>query len=65
MRNIVSGIYSIVHIVSGKPYIGSALDSEKRWSEHKHDLIYNCHDNQRLQNAWNKYGSDKLSNLKF
>jgi group I intron endonuclease len=57
MRKI-STVYSIVHIVSGKPYIGSAIDADKRFSEHKFDLIHNHHDNLRLQNAWNKYGSD-------
>src|SRR5271157_5637035 len=52
----LSGIYSIVHIESGRPYVGSALDIYKRWSEHKSELTYNYHDNQRLQNFWNKYG---------
>ena len=55
MRKII-GIYSITHIESGKLYIGSALNVEKRWSEHRAELTYNNHDNQRLQNAWNKYG---------
>jgi group I intron endonuclease len=52
----ISGIYSIVHIESGRPYVGSALDIYKRWSEHKSELTYNYHDNQRLQHFWNKYG---------
>ena len=54
----ISGIYSIVHIESGRPYVGSALDIYKRWSEHKSELTYNYHDNQRLQNFWNKYGEE-------
>jgi len=52
----ISGIYSITHIESGRLYVGSALDIYKRWSEHKSELTYNNHDNQRLQNFWNKYG---------
>jgi group I intron endonuclease len=52
----ISGIYSIVHIESGRPYVGSALDIYKRWSEHRSELTYNYHDNQRLQHFWNKYG---------
>ena len=54
----ISGIYSIVHNESGKIYIGSAINLYKREHEHRFDLDTNCHDNQRLQNAWNKYGKD-------
>jgi group I intron endonuclease len=54
----LGGIYSIVHIESGKLYIGSALLFYKRWSEHKINLLRNRHPNKRLQNSWNKYGED-------
>jgi hypothetical protein len=54
----ISGIYAIVHKISKKAYIGSAINVEKRWSEHKHDLNLNDHDNDYLQKAWNKYGAD-------
>lgn len=52
----LGGIYSIIHIESGRPYIGSALLFFKRWSEHRMNLRRNRHPNQRLQNFWNKYG---------
>jgi group I intron endonuclease len=52
----ISGIYSIVHSESCKVYVGSAVNLYKREHEHRFDLYNNCHDNQRLQNAWNKYG---------
>lgn len=54
----INGIYSITHIASGKLYIGSAINIEKRWSEHKAELRFKYHDNPRLQNAWNKYGEE-------
>jgi len=52
----ISGIYLIVHNEDGRVYVGSAINLYKREHEHRFDLINNCHDNQRLQNAWNKYG---------
>jgi hypothetical protein len=52
----ISGIYAIIHKISKKAYIGSAINVEKRWSEHKHDLYLNDHDNDYLQKSWNKYG---------
>ncbi len=55
---IMSGIYVIVHKESQKPYIGSAIDIKGRWHVHRHLLFRNCHKNDHLQNAWNKYGPD-------
>jgi len=52
----ISGIYTITHISNGKMYVGSAINIEKRWSEHRSELNHNKHDNPRLQNSWNKYG---------
>ncbi|MGH7974730.1 MAG: GIY-YIG nuclease family protein [bacterium] len=54
----ISAVYSITHKESGRIYVGSAIDIYHRWARHKHDLIYNKHDNKRLQNFWNKYGED-------
>jgi group I intron endonuclease len=54
----IDGVYAIIHILSGKLYVGSAIGIYKRWSEHRSELTYNYHDNPRLQNAWNKYGPD-------
>jgi group I intron endonuclease len=52
----VSGIYSITNTVNGRKYYGSASNWSSRKSKHKSDLRRNKHDNQHLQNAWNKYG---------
>lgn len=51
-----TGIYKIEHTNSGRVYIGSAIDLNKRWSHHKWSLRKRNHANSMLQNAWNKYG---------
>jgi len=50
------GIYCIKNIVNGKIYIGSAVNVEQRFRNHKSNLRKNKHHSSRLQNAWNKYG---------
>jgi group I intron endonuclease len=57
-----SGIYKITCIITGKVYIGSSINIEKRWLYHKEDLRKDRHRNQILQRAWEKYGSE---NFKF
>lgn len=52
----VSGIYSIQHIASKKIYIGSTNNLYVRRRGHFSKLRRNCHDNEYLQNAYNKYG---------
>ncbi len=43
-------------------YVGTSINIEKRWREHKNSLRRNCHHNKYLQNSWNKY---KESNFEF
>jgi group I intron endonuclease len=54
----VRGVYRITNIVNGKSYIGSSVDVEKRFSEHKRTLKNGYHRNIYLQRAWWKYGED-------
>jgi group I intron endonuclease len=54
----VCGIYCIENINTHKKYIGQSKDIHKRWTNHKWYLNKNIHDNEYLQNAWNKYGED-------
>jgi group I intron endonuclease len=53
-----SGIYSIMHISSGRFYIGSARDVSQRCSAHKSMLRRGTHHSPHLQHAWNCYGAD-------
>ena len=37
-------------------YIGESFDIERRWNQHKQDLINGCHHNYYLQQSFNKDG---------
>lgn len=51
-----SGIYEIVNFVNGKRYVGSAVDLEHRWREHRWGLNGHRHANRHLQASWDKHG---------
>lgn len=57
---VISGVYKITHIKSGRLYIGSSNHIYKRWATHKSSLNNNRHENKYLQHAWNKYGEDQF-----
>ena len=52
-----SGIYQIRNTVTGKRYIGQALDITRRIYTHRRLLERGEHSNRHLQNSWNKHGS--------
>lgn len=54
------GIYEIVHLESGKRYVGSAVNFQSRFRVHKHHLRKNTHHSKYLQRAWNKYGESSF-----
>jgi group I intron endonuclease len=54
------GVYAIWCNANNKVYIGSSIRLLARWSQHKTDLVRNCHYSRRLQNAWNKYGFEQF-----
>src|SRR5216683_1998974 len=56
-----SGIYRITCAVTGKIYIGSAINLYRRRYTHFGYLQRNQHHNPKLQAAWNKYGSDTFT----
>lgn len=56
-----SGIYKIVNSVSGKVYVGSAVNIRMRWIEHRGDLRKGKHHNMHLQNSWIKHGEASFS----
>lgn len=55
------GIYVIENKVSGTIYVGSAVDFNRRWSAHRHQLRRGSHASNHLQSAWNKYGPDAFT----
>lgn len=54
----MQGVYEIVNWEDGKAstYIGSAINTKKRWRRHRLDLRAGRHHNAHLQHAWDKYG---------
>ena len=55
MKNV---IYKIRNVTNDHYYVGSTVDSRKRFWEHRKDLRTGKHVCVRLQRAWNKYGED-------
>lgn len=54
---IIIGIYSITNTINGKKYIGHSTNIKQRWNYHKTYLKNNEHDNQHLQDDYNKFGA--------
>ena len=54
------GVYCIRCKVNNKAYIGSSVDINRRWTEHKSALKAGRHDNKLLQEDYNKYGADSF-----
>ena len=55
-----SGIYLIKNTINNKVYIGSAINIDKRWREHKYFLKERNHHSCLLQRAWDKYGEQSF-----
>lgn len=53
-----AGVYEIVCLPTGKRYVGSAVNFERRWKLHRHHLKHGAHHSRHLQSAWNKHGAD-------
>jgi len=56
----VTGIYEIKCKLTGKIYIGSSVNINRRWMNHKNLLKQNKHYNKYLQSSWNKYGEENF-----
>lgn len=59
--NKKSGIYCIINEINQLIYIGSTLNFKHRKNQHFSALDLKKHPNNKLQNAWNKYGSMHFS----
>jgi group I intron endonuclease len=54
----MGAVYVIFNIVSGHKYIGSTVEPERRWYNHKQALYRGDHRNAHLQHAWDEYGEE-------
>jgi group I intron endonuclease len=50
------GVYVIRNLIDNKVYVGSAVDFDKRWNNHRWHLRTSRHPNWRLQEAWHADG---------
>lgn len=55
---MASGIYRITNTTTGRVYVGSAIDLNRRWAEHRKTLRSGRHKNQYLQSSWARHGED-------
>lgn len=55
-----SGIYQIKNLITNKVYIGSSKHLSLRKSQHFNRLRSKKHVNNKLQNSWNKHGSENF-----
>lgn len=51
-------IYKITCSKNNKFYIGSAMNTHRRWIKHRSALKKGYHHNKHLQSAWDKYGEN-------
>lgn len=49
-------IYRIVHVASGRAYVGQSTNMVGRFSQHRSRLRRGVHTSRHLQNAWTKHG---------
>ena len=54
-------IYKITNVKTLQYYIGSTVNSTRRFRQHKVMLGNKKHPNKKMQNSWNKYGGDSFS----
>ena len=54
---MTSGVYLIRNSRTGRGYVGSSVNVEVRWNQHRVDLNGQRHHCKALQQAWNKHGS--------
>jgi group I intron endonuclease len=55
MNNV---IYRIRNVVNNKFYVGSTINTKRRFEEHRRHLRKGKHQSPHMQAAWNKYGED-------
>lgn len=57
----MSDVYAIVNEINGDRYVGSSVNSQRRYRSHVRMLATGKHHSQHLQRAWLKYGPECFS----
>jgi group I intron endonuclease len=57
-QNHIPAVYQIRNVISGKLYVGSALNIVKRWRLHRSDLTKGIHHCEHLQRSYTKHGAE-------
>lgn len=57
----MQGIYRISCSQDARSYIGSSVDIERRWKDHKRQLNAGTHKNSKLQLDWDCYGDESFN----
>jgi group I intron endonuclease len=60
MREKKSGIYKITNLITNKIYVGSTLDFDGRWWDHKKRLRKGNHHSIKLQRSYNIHGENNI-----
>jgi len=60
MREKKSGVYKITNVITDKIYVGSTLDFDGRWWDHKKRLKKGNHHSIKLQRSYNIYGENNI-----
>ena len=55
------GIYSISCTAEDRVYIGSSINIDRRWQEHRRRLNKGAHHCEQLQLAWDAYGDESFT----
>lgn len=56
-----AGVYKITNNISGKIYVGSSVDLNKRMRRHRYLLSKGNHVNRHLQDSWVKHGESSFT----
>jgi group I intron endonuclease len=56
-----AGVYRIRNVVSGRAYVGSAVNVDRRWAMHRHLLNSGKHHSLLLQRSWQKHGASAFA----
>lgn len=55
------GIYAIKNLASGRHYVGSSIQIEARWRQHRRFLRLGQHHSPALQRSWVKHGAEAFA----